>query len=239
MEASINIQALVTDRFADLIELDLIRFDEALSLHTSFEIGGPADVWFTPDTQARFIAMLIFVLQNRIPYTIIGKGSNLLVGDRGIRGIVINTDLMTKITRDEIYVSAFCGTPLSELCEFAAEQGLAGLEFASGIPGSVGGAVFMNAGAYGGEIKDVLYCSKCLSPTLEVLQSSNPVLHLKAINHDFSYRHSALQRLGYIHLSSVFKLHEDDPAAIKSRMQDLHEQRWEKQPMDLPSGGSV
>lgn len=238
-EADIDHKDLTRKHFPDLIEMRLIRFDEPMSLHTSFEIGGPADVWFTPNTQAQLIKILVFALEFDVPYAVIGKGSNLLVSDCGIRGIAISTSLLNKITRDEIFVSAFCGTELKALCDFTAEEGLAGLEFASGIPGSVGGAVFMNAGAYNGEIKDLLYCSKCLSPTLASLTSANAVIHLKAEKHDFSYRYSALQRHGYIHLSSVFRLMDDDPASIKARMQDLHDQRWDKQPMDLPSGGSV
>lgn len=192
-----------------------------------------------PTTQKDLIRLLVFALENNLPYFIMGKGSNLLIGDGGIRGLVISSNGMTKITRDERYVSAFAGAKLRDLCDFCCREGLSGLEFASGIPGSVGGAVFMNAGAYGGEIKDVLYCSKCLSPSLESLTGGSPVIHLKAEQHDFTYRNSALQAQSLIQLSSVFRLTEDDPASIQKRMDEMNEQRNAKQPMDLPSGGSV
>jgi len=152
---------------------------------------------------------------------------------------VVNTLNLNKISRDENCLSAFCGAGLKDLCEYAQQQGLAGLEFASGIPGSVGGAVFMNAGAYGGEIKNVLYCSKYLIPDLASLQSKEAVKHLRAEQHEFAYRSSVFQRSGFIHLSSVFRLQNDAPELIGERMRDLDKQRWGKQPMDLPSGGSV
>lgn len=225
--------------FQDMFSRGEMRFQEYLSAHCSFKIGGPADVFAIPSSQKDFIRLLVFALERELPWFIIGKGSNLLIGDKGIRGLVISTDNLNKISRDENYVSAFAGTKLKDLCEYCCQSGLAGLEFASGIPGSVGGAVFMNAGAYGGEIKDVLYCSKCLSPSLDSLKGGKPVIHLKAAEHSFAYRYGALQALGLIQLSSVFQLREDDPLQIRMRMDDLDAQRNAKQPMELPSGGSV
>lgn len=210
-----------------------------MHLHTSFKIGGPAQLYALPSSQAEIISLLLFALEHKVPWMVVGKGSNLLVSDDGIPGLVISTDAYTKLTKDENYISAFCGVSLKELCDFAQQNGLSGLEFASGIPGSVGGAVFMNAGAYGGEIKDVLYCSKAFHPVVESLTSANPVLHIKAEEHDFGYRTSAFQSKGWFHLSSVFKLEYADPDEIKAKMDDLHEQRWSKQPMDCPSGGST
>ncbi|MCB5288171.1 MAG: UDP-N-acetylmuramate dehydrogenase [Candidatus Cloacimonetes bacterium] len=227
------------DQFPLLYESGHLLFDQPLAQRSSFKIGGRADVLALPNTQKELIALLTYALQKQIPYFILGKGTNLLISDKGIRGLVIGMEGFQKITRDENYLSAFAGVKLRQLCEFAQQEGLAGLEFAHGIPGSVGGAVFMNAGAYGGEIKDRLYCSKCLIPELEHLTGSNPILHLTAEQHDFSYRMSALQKRGLIHLSSVFRLFEDEPSAIKARMKEIEQKRWEKQPMDLPSGGSV
>ncbi len=229
----------IKQHFPQLWDSGKLHFDKALAPYTSFKIGGPADVLVMPDTQKDLIDLLIYSLKRRIPYFILGKGTNLLISDRGIRGIVISMEGFQKITRDEEYISAFAGVKLKDLCQFAQREGLAGLEFASGIPGSVGGAVFMNAGAYGGEIKDVLYCSKYLIPELVDLQGGCPIHHLKAEEHDFSYRHSILQDRGWIQLSSVFKLSEDDPDVIQTRMVDNDAQRREKQPVDLPSGGSV
>lgn len=229
----------IQDHFPLLYESGHLLFDQPLAERSSFKIGGPADVLALPHTQKELIELLAYALQQQIPYFILGRGSNLLISDKGIRGLVISMEGFQKITRDENYISAFAGVKLRDLCIFAQKEGLAGLEFAHGIPGSVGGAVFMNAGAYGGEIKDRLYCSKCLIPELEHLTSSNPILHLKAEQHEFSYRMSALQTRGLITLSSVFRLSEDDPSAIRERMQEIERSRWEKQPMDLPSGGSV
>lgn len=227
------------EHFQDMFTRGELRFQESLSAHCSFKIGGPADVFALPFSQKDLIRLLTFALERDLPWFIMGKGSNLLIGDKGIRGLVISTDNLHKITRDENYVSAFAGVKLKDLCEFCCQSGLSGLEFASGIPGSVGGAVFMNAGAYGGEIKDVLYCSKCLSPDLESLTGGKPVIHLKAEEHHFAYRFSALQTQNLIQLSSVFQLKPDAPELIRARMDDLNAQRDAKQPMDLPSGGSV
>lgn len=231
--------ARLREAFPQLLDSGDLRFNESLAAYTSFKIGGPADAFCTPRSIKDLVAILRFCLRSELPYFILGKGSNLLIGDSGMRALVISMQEFKQITRDENFVSAFAGISLRKLCEFTQKEGLAGLEFASGIPGSVGGAVYMNAGAYGGEIKDRLYCSKCLLPTLDSLSSDYPVLHLKAAEHEFAYRYSALQARGLILTSSVFQLSEDDPEAILKRMQDFDLQRSEKQPMDLPSGGSV
>lgn len=230
---------MLKDAFPQMCERGDLSFEELLAPYTSFKIGGPADAFCIPRSIKELVDILSFCIVNHLPYFILGKGSNLLISDKGIRALVISMQGLVKITRDESYISAFAGVSLRDLCEFAQAEGLSGLEFASGIPGSVGGAVFMNAGAYGGEIRDVLYCSKYLEPTVEGLQGDYPVRHLKAEQHEFSYRHSSLQSRKLILLSSVFRLREDDPQAILARMQDLDAQRWDKQPMDLPSAGSV
>lgn len=225
--------------FEHLAETGNLLFAETLAPYSSFKIGGPADILVKPDSQKDLIDLLIYAIQHDIPRFILGKGTNLLIGDKGIRGMVISMENFKKITRDEHYVSAFAGVTLRELCGFAQQEGLSGLEFACGIPGSVGGAVFMNAGAYEGEIKDVLYCSKCLEPTLGSLSSANPILHLKQEAHHFSYRHSALQDRGLIHLSSVFLLQTAAPEQIQAKMDEVDKLRNDKQPMDMPSAGSV
>lgn len=225
--------------FPHLVEAGALRFDEVLAPYSSFKIGGAADAFFVPATILDLAQVLSFALEKGIPYFILGKGSNLLISDKGLRALVINMSELNKITRDENFVSAFSGVSLRRVAEFAQKEGLAGLEFAHGIPGSVGGAVYMNAGAYGGEIKDVLYCSKYLVPDPKALQGNYPVKHLKAAEHDFGYRNSSIQRLGYILTSSVFKLQEANPEEIRARMQELDIQRKSKQPMELPSAGSV
>ncbi|MFA6720787.1 MAG: UDP-N-acetylmuramate dehydrogenase [Candidatus Cloacimonadaceae bacterium] len=207
--------------------------------HCSFRIGGPADVFCEPDSVTQLIELLQFAVINRINYFVLGKGSNILISDKGMEGLVIHTTRLNRIGHDEHCVSAQCGASLKDLCDYAQKLGLAGLEFASGIPGSVGGAVYMNAGAYGGEIKDVLRYSKYLEPSAQGLRSFASVKHLKAAAHLFGYRSSVFQTSGWIHLSSLFSLTPDDPEAIAERMRELEKQRWSKQPMDLPSGGSV
>lgn len=226
-------------RFASDVATGKVLFQEPMAKHTSFGIGGPADVFCVPDTQMELVMLIRYALETGTPYMILGKGSNLLVSDKGIRGMVISTEKFIKISRDENYVSAYCGATLKDLSIYSADQGLSGLEFAHGIPGSVGGAVYMNAGAYGGEIKDVLYCSKCLEPDLDKLEGIRSIMHVRAEEHEFRYRGSSLQNRGLIHLSSVFKLTPDDPAVIKSRIADLEKQRWDKQPMEMPSAGSI
>ena len=236
---SMNTFLLLRQEYPELIDDGIVRIEVPLKEHCSFKIGGPAEVFCTPYTQKQLVILLKFCLSHNIPYFILGKGSNLLISDKGIKGIVISTECFNKITLGRYYLSAFCGVTLKDLGNFACENGLSGLEFASGIPGSVGGAVFMNAGAYGKEIKDVLYCSRTILPTQDRINSKNPVLYLKAEQHNFSYRHSIFQEKGLIHLSSLFNLQKDKPEDIHRRMQDLQQKRKEKQPMDLPSAGSV
>lgn len=229
----------ITQRFGALHEDGRLRFDEPLSRHCSFKIGGPADVIAIPQTEKEFIELLSFALEHQVPYFILGNGSNLLISDKGYRGLIIKSSGMNKISRDELFISAYAGTVLSQACSFARDLGLAGLEWASGIPGTVGGAVFMNAGAYGGEIKDCLYFSRCIRPDLESLRAKNPIIYLKNEEHHFTYRKSSLQSSGLIVLSSAFKLEKDSTEAISARMEELKQQRNSKQPMDLPSAGSV
>lgn len=234
-----NYQKIISRHLGSYLEAGTICFDIPLKDHCSFKIGGPAEALAMPEKQSRFIEILAFCIAHGVPYLIIGKGSNLLIPDSGFRGMVISTVKLDKLTRDENFISAGCGASLRSLCEFARDEGLSGLEFASGIPGSVGGAVYMNAGAYDGEIKDVLYCSKYLIPELQELRGTASIKHLKREAHDFSYRHSAFQDKHFIHLSSVFQLSPADPEQINTRMEQLDKQRWDKQPMDLPSAGSV
>lgn len=234
-----NYKEEFTQEFADFEDKGIVRYDEPLKEHCSFKIGGPADVFVSPEKQVEMVRLLKYAIQAKVPYMILGKGSNMLIGDKGVRGLIISTQNLKKLSRDEHCISAYSGVTLKDLCDFALESGLSGLEFASGIPGSVGGAVFMNAGAYEGEIKDVLYCSKYIKPDLSSLEQRDPIMHLKYGDHDFSYRHSVFQTSKYIHMSSVFKLQYAERDAIRDRMLYLEEQRNLKQPMELPSGGSV
>ena len=236
---SIKTISILQQEYPKLMEDGIIQSNVLLKEHCSFQIGGPAEVFCTPNTQKQLLDLLKCCLEHKIPYFILGKGSNLLISDKGLSGIVISTEHFTELTVEQENITASCGITLKELCNYACENGLSGLEFASGIPGSVGGAVFMNAGAYNYEIKDVLHSSECILPAWESINSSNPILHLKAEEHNFSYRHSVLQDMGLIHLSSVFHLKKDDPVTIKQRMDDYQQKRQQKQPIELPSAGSV
>ncbi len=208
-------------------------------LHTSFEIGGPADVFCLPPSVYIMAELLNFAVHSQIPFLIIGKGSNLLIGDKGFRGMVISTLLLNKTMQYGNSIYAECGATLKDLCNLAQAKGLSGLEFASGIPGSVGGAVYMNAGAYNGEMKDVLTSSMCLSP--ESNDSAFPLQFVPLSNSDhcFGYRSSILSRDHLIHLYSIFELVPAVPATIRAKMDELDAMRSSKQPLDLPSAGSI
>lgn len=210
-----------------------VLLNEPMSRHTTFKIGGPADIFVTPE-KFYIMAKLINLLNNNsIPYFIIGKGSNLVVSDKGIRGIVISTTKMIGTRKSVNKIFAACGTELSDVCKLAANSGLSGLEFACGIPGTVGGAVYMNAGAYGGEIQQVLLFSKVLDTSIGVVKT------IPAVKHDFSYRHSIFQDEKYILLSSAFSLKPQGKDEIKAKMDELTKSREDKQPLELPSAGSV
>ena len=204
-----------------------------MSAHTTFKIGGPADVFITVRDTDELCAAVKACRENGVPLMILGKGSNLLVSDAGIEGAVITLDgAFKELTVDGDTVMSGAGVALSKLCTTALENGLAGLEFAYGIPGTVGGAVYMNAGAYGGETKDVCVEATYLRPDGEIGVYTNAEL-------DFSYRHSVFKENDNIILFAKYKLTPDDPAAIKARMDDFLNRRRTKQPLDYPSAGSV
>jgi UDP-N-acetylmuramate dehydrogenase len=206
--------------------------EEPMSRRTSFRIGGPAELFVTPDA-----GQLPGVLQGcrglGVPHCLIGNGSNLVVSDEGVRGAVISLGApMSRIVREKNELVAQAGATLAQLCRLAQQQGLAGLEFAWGIPGSVGGAVFMNAGAYGGEMKDVVQSVTALFPDGEYAEISAGEI-------GFGYRTSRFQDQKAAICAARFSLRPDDPAAIDARMRDIFARRMEKQPLDLPSAGSA
>lgn len=212
---------------------DAVRLAEPMKAHTSFRIGGPADLFLTPGNTAELAETIRILRRHEIPVFILGNGSNLLVRDKGIRGAVVQlSGRMAALETDGTTVFAGGGALLSAAAAKAAEAGLAGLEFASGIPGSIGGAVMMNAGAYGGEMKDVLESVDVL--TLDLQFETLPVEAL-----ELSYRHSSLAERGDIVLGARFRLERDDPQAIQARMAELAEKRREKQPLQYPSAGST
>lgn len=206
---------------------------EMLSGHSTFRIGGPAD-WFVRPKNAEDIQKAISVCKDAgIPYYILGNGSNILFGDAGYRGVMIDmTALPADLVCEDTCVSVSAGCSLTKLCLFARDHGLAGLAFAYGIPGTVGGAVYMNAGAYGGEIKDVLV-------EATVLEADGSIRTIAADALELSYRHSILEDNGGCVLAAKFKLEHGDPVQIQAEMEKWMGQRKEKQPLDKPSAGST
>lgn len=219
---------------AGLVPASRLLFDEPMSRHTSFKIGGPADLVAIPSSVDDLRTVLAFCTSESLPWFVMGNGTNLLVRDKGIRGVVIK--LAGTLDRLEIAgetLTAGSGALLRKTSEAAAARGLAGLEFTHGIPGTVGGAAVMNAGAYDGEMKDVIESVELLSP------GDGRVVVLEAAALGFAYRKSVLQDRSDIVLSATMRLKRGDRPAILERMSDLDRRRREKQPLDLPSAGSV
>ncbi len=226
-----------------MIEQKLIAFartegiplweNEPLCDHTTFRIGGPARLFARPENTPQLIGLLSFVLSNEMKYAVIGKGSNLLVPDEGYDGLVIRTPEEKPFWhKDGCTVTVSAGYPMTRLSAECAKRGLAGLAFAQGIPGTVGGAVVMNAGAYGGQIADTLVSSRCVS--------ADGVRTLDALAHKLSYRHSIYsEHPDWVCAEATFRLTPGDPAAIEAEMADYAQRRRYKQPLEWPSAGST
>ena len=203
-----------------------------MSKHTTFRIGGKADLFVSADEKS-LPQLLKEAADEKIPVTIIGNGSNLLVGDGGIRGLVIEIGKgMDKIEISDNIMTVGAGTLLSKAANTAAEHGLSGMEFAAGIPGSVGGAVVMNAGAYGGEMKDIIM-------DVDVITREGEYRRLTLEELELSYRHSCIIENEYIVVRARLMLQEKDEAQICLVMEDLKNRRKEKQPLNFPSAGST
>ncbi|MCF6465554.1 UDP-N-acetylmuramate dehydrogenase [Clostridium sp. Cult2] len=210
-----------------------ILFDEPMKNHTSFKIGGPADVMIVPSREEDIIESIKFCRYNHIKYFIMGNGTNLLVKDTGIRGVVIkiaNGFDNLKIEGDKAVCQG--GTLLSVIAKRVLKESLAGFEFASGIPGTIGGAVTMNAGAYGGEMKDIV-------TKVRVLDINNNVVELSNVEMNFRYRGSTVIDKELVVLGVEFQLGKGEYSQIEEKMRDFTHRRVSKQPLDLPSGGST
>ncbi|WP_273852600.1 UDP-N-acetylmuramate dehydrogenase [Guptibacillus spartinae] len=209
-----------------------LKINEPLNAHTYTRMGGCADVLVFPNTIEDARAAVEYAYQQNYPLTILGKGSNVIIQDGGIRGIVLNLSSLKSIDQKDKKVIAQAGARIIDASEFARDCKLSGLEFACGIPGSVGGAVYMNAGAYGGEIAD------CLESVLAVTKEGK-LIKLTANELDLSYRHSNVEEKGLLVLEATFSLKDGDYHEIKAIMDDLTEKRETKQPLEYPSCGSV
>lgn len=220
------------NKLTEIVSPEAILENEPMSKHTTFRIGGNAEVFVSPKI-SQVADIIKLAKEYEIPVTIIGNGSNLLVGDKGIPGLVLSFGK----DAEEIQVDGSCmivsaGALLSKIAAEAAKRSLTGFEFAAGIPGTLGGAIVMNAGAYGGEIKDVLISATVLTPEGEVLELSNGEL-------DLSYRHSCVPENGYIVLEAVLEFMPGEEAVIREKMAELKKSRVEKQPLEYPSAGST
>ena len=221
------------DKLNNVIAKDSILIDEPMSRHTTFRVGGPADFFVTPKAKEEVRDVVRICKEAGMPYYIIGNGSNLLVSDAGYRGVIVQIyKEMNEVKVEGDLVKAQAGALLSGIAAKALGAELSGFEFASGIPGSLGGAVVMNAGAYGGEMKDVL-------TEVTVLTPEGTFLTLPVAELDLSYRHSIIPERGYLVVSAVLELHPGKAEEIRAVMEDLKEKRVSKQPLEYPSAGST
>ena len=223
----------MVDYFTKVTGVENVLVDEPMKHHTSFKLGGPADILVTPHSKEQLVLVLDYCNRNSIPFYVIGNGTNLLVRDKGIRGVVIKIfNNYNEIKVEGNIISAEAGALLSRLANAAYDNSLTGLEFAQGIPGTLGGAVTMNAGAYGGEMKGVVYRT-------EFVDKNGNIVTLSDAEHEFSYRDSFIQRNHGVVLESWIKLEKGNKEEIKALMEDLMKKRKDKQPIEMPSAGSV
>ncbi|STO09360.1 MULTISPECIES: UDP-N-acetylmuramate dehydrogenase [Exiguobacterium] len=220
------------DQLVTIIPADRVKQDEPLSAHTYTKLGGNADYFVAPHTYEEVQAVLELAHREQVPFMILGFGSNLIVRDGGLRGIVLNLNELKTIRREGDRVIAQAGAAIIDVSRQALTEELSGLEFACGIPGTVGGAVYMNAGAYGGETKDVILSAVVLTPAGELLTLTKDELEL-------DYRTSRIATEGLIVLEATFELEPLPYEAIKAVMDDLTYKRESKQPLEYPSCGSV
>ena len=220
-------------KLKQILPEDSVLIDEPMSKHTTFQIGGPADCFVMPSTVEEAIAVIKIVKEYDVPLTMLGNGSNLLVMDKGIRGIVVNlNERFAKITRDGNFIKAQCGALMVDVSKFAGEASLTGLEFAVGIPGSIGGCIFMNAGAYDGEIKNVVH-------RVSAIDKEGNLVYYTNEEAQFSYRHSIFQDNDNLILEVELELQEGNQDEILAKMADLTNRRETKQPLEYPSAGST
>ena len=223
------------ERFKQKLQAAAIPFreNEPLAAHCTFKIGGPAQLFVMPENERQLCSAVALCKEQAVRYYLLGNGSNILFADEGFSGVVIDVSALdAEIAVEDTVLTAGAGVRLAALCKAALKHGLSGLEFAYGIPGTVGGAVYMNAGAYGGEMKDVL-------EAVSYLTADGRWVDSEASELDFSYRHSAFEENGACILGAVFHLEKGDPDAIKAQMNELMQKRIDKQPLDKPSAGST
>lgn len=223
----------IENKFCNCLGSDNVKQQEPMSRHTTFRIGGPADFYLCPHSTKEVQEIVEICKEEKLPYFVLGNGSNLLVSDKGYRGVVIQLwKNFSDITVKDCCIQAKAGALLSKVAVEALEAGLTGMEFASGIPGTIGGAAFMNAGAYGGEMKDII-------KSVKVLDTQGEVRVLPKEELKMGYRTSIVKEKGYTVLSVELELSKGNREEIRNTMEDLKERRTSKQPLEMPSAGST
>ena len=215
-----------------IVPKEIIKVDEPLKRYTYTETGGRADYYLSPERNQEVQAIVKFAQKHDIPVTYLGNGSNIIIREGGIRGIVISLLELNYIDVSDNAIIAGSGAAIIDVSRVARDHALTGLEFACGIPGSIGGAVFMNAGAYGGEVKDCIDYALCINEAGDIIQLTNQALEL-------DYRNSIVQQRHYVVLEAAFSLAPGHLSEIQEKMDDLTERRESKQPLEYPSCGSV
>lgn len=230
----------VISKVKNIVDESRVKINEPMCNHTTFRIGGEADLFVQVASEEEIIALIKLLKEENEPYFILGNGSNLLVADEGYRGCIISVakyfsgieELEEEIENKKV-IKVLAGTLLIKTSVFAYEHALTGMEFASGIPGNVGGAIYMNAGAYGGEMKNIV-------KSVSLYDIENDIIVEKSCDEmDFSYRHSIVKEHPYVVLSVVIELEKGDSVVIRERMDELALARKTKQPLEYPSAGST
>lgn len=220
-------------KLLSILKEEQVKKDEPMKSHTTFRVGGPADYFVTPQTAEEVAKVIEVCTQEKVPYYIVGNGSNLLVSDKGYEGVIIQIyKQMNQVKVEGAQIHAQAGALLSMIAKRALDAELTGFEFAAGIPGTLGGACVMNAGAYGGEMKDVL-------KSVTVLTDKGEVKTLAKEELELGYRTSVIAKKGYIVLEAVLELQKGEKEKIQAVMDDLKERRVTKQPLEYPSAGST
>ena len=223
----------IENMFCMTLGSDNVRLHEPMKKHTTFRIGGPADYYLCPHSTEELQKILQICRENKLEFFILGNGSNLLVSDKGYRGVVIQLwKNFSDIETEDNTITVKAGALLSKVAAEALEESLTGMEFASGIPGTMGGAVMMNAGAYGGEMKDIIR-------EVTVLTREGELLTLSKEEMNFGYRTSVVKEKGYVVISAELQLRKGDREEIRKVMDEIKEKRVTKQPLDMPSAGST
>ena len=226
-------QSAIRELLVRQLSADTVKINEGMKKHTTFRIGGPASVFVEVEKKEDLMTAVRLCRQEQVPFFILGNGSNLLVSDTGYDGVVLHIGAgMRKISVEGTQITAQAGAMLSQVAHAALEHSLTGMEFAAGIPGSLGGACMMNAGAYGGEMSQILTLVRALSPEGEIVELPVEML-------DLGYRHSMMMEKSYIVLSAEIHLETGDKESIRACMDELKVQRTSKQPLDMPSAGST